>query len=119
MRRQRGFSLVEIMVALTVFAVAALALVKASQNAVSQLLHTEQRFFAGLAAHNQMVELQLSERVDDTEGSRENGGYRFDWTLDVTETEVPGFLRLDLTVFSEDSEDALSRLSAFRRETTQ
>lgn len=119
MHRQQGFSLVEIMVALTVFAVAALALVNASQNAVTQLLHTEQRFFAGLAAHNQMVELQLSESVDDSEGSRENGGYRFDWTLDVIETEVPGFLRLDLTVFSEDSEDALTRLSAFRREAQQ
>ncbi|MGL5728054.1 MAG: type II secretion system minor pseudopilin GspI, partial [Plesiomonas sp.] len=68
---KRGFTLLEVLVALAVFAVAALAVMQAASGHVRSLSLLEEKLFAGWVAENQQALLALmpaSERVREQRG---------------------------------------------------
>lgn len=59
MNTERGFTLLEVMVALAVFAVLAIAVLSACQFVLNQSDALRERLFAGWLADNQLSELRL------------------------------------------------------------
>ncbi|AMB87476.1 type II secretion system protein GspI [Pseudomonas agarici] len=63
MRAERGFTLLEVMVALAVFALLAAAVLSASQYVLQQAGTLQERLFASWLADNQLTELRLQPSV--------------------------------------------------------
>lgn len=100
-RHKRGFTLVEVMVALAIVAIALAAGARAS----GALLHNAQRqsdtLVAQLCAENELVRIRLAAQlppIGETSFSCEQGGVSLDGTLAVTATPNPNFRRVDAHV---------------------
>lgn len=103
----RGFTLIEVMFALAVFAVAATALISAATQAVDTTFELRQRTQALLVAQNTLAEMQAYNkptRVSTGRLERENFGRRWwvHWQAMDPESETwgPWLLRLTLDVRS-------------------
>ena len=62
MKKQAGMTLIEVMVALAVFALAGLAMMQATLQQTRQLGRMEEKTLAGWLADNQLVQLRLENR---------------------------------------------------------
>ena len=110
--RARGFTLVEVLVALAIVAIA----LTAGLQATSALTHNAQRqssvLLAHLCAENELVKSRLSRQMPDIGESRaacEQAGRTFEVSVSVLPTPNPSFRRVDAQVF--DGADAVLRLS--------
>ncbi|MGL5800291.1 MAG: type II secretion system minor pseudopilin GspI [Plesiomonas sp.] len=98
---KRGFTLLEVLVALAVFAVAALAVVQAASGHVRSLSLLEEKLFAGWVAENQQALLALmpaAERVREQRGQTELAGQMWYWRSKPVKTETPLLQAVDLSV---------------------
>lgn len=100
-RPARGFTLIEVLVALAIVAIALSAGVQAS----NALLHNAQRqsdtLLAQLCAENELVKMRLSQQmpgVGDSDFSCEQAGRSFGGTLSVFATPNPSFRRVEAHV---------------------
>ena len=110
MRRQAsGFTLVEVMVALAVVAVALPALLLTLSQQIDGLRYLENRSQAQWVAANRLAELRLVLGASGTlqtgvvSGSEELADRSWFWWSEGTETQVPGFYRYEIIV--SDQED--------------
>lgn len=110
---QRGFTLLEIMVALLLFAVGAVSLAKVIGSSASHVDELARRQFAMLLAHNQMALAQLEGRIANDNGKAVQGPYQYYWDMQVAKTDTDAILRLDLDVRDDPNEPPLASLSAF------
>lgn len=79
----RGFTLVEVMVALVIAAIALSAVARSVMQSTDTTIVLRDRQMALWVAQNQMAEVQLSRSwpsLDTTEGSEELGGKHWLWT---------------------------------------
>ncbi|SHI20624.1 type II secretion system minor pseudopilin GspI [Ferrimonas marina] len=60
MRRAKGFTLIEVMAALMIFATAAIAVINTTSVQLSSVPLLEERTLANYVAHNRMVDIQLA-----------------------------------------------------------
>lgn len=100
-RTQRGFTLIEVMIALTVIAVALAAIIKATAGATSQTTYLRDKTFAHWVAMNRVTELQL-ERAWPSEGNSSGSVDMADqvwrWNQTVKNTPDPGVRQVDVEV---------------------
>ena len=114
MKAERGFTLLEIMVALAVFATLSAALLSASQFVLQQSARIENRLFAAWLADNQLSELQLG-LAPLTLGQRSQTS-RFaqrDWRLSqrIVRESKTSLYRVELSVSLGDSEQPVHSLT--------
>jgi general secretion pathway protein I len=101
MAPERGFTLVEVLVALAIFAVALTAALRTCAIATDSALDFRERLLAGWVAENRLAAYriglvpELGERV----GTAEQGGIAFTWRERVSATELPLNRRIDVHVF--------------------
>jgi len=96
-----GFTLLEMLVALAVFSLAALALIRLQAVAVRTAADLDQRQMARLVARNQMVELLTSPEmlaIGEQQGETENGGRTWHWDRKVSKAGERDIVRVDLRV---------------------
>lgn len=122
-RTSRGFTLLEIMVALAVLALAMGALVKTSSDYTSNQTYLRERTMTLWVARNVLVQHQLKHqwpRVGERKGSAEMGGQEWDWRAKISQTEEPKLRRIDIEVRAVDAEDEdpVTVLSGFLRKTS-
>ncbi len=89
----RGFTLIEVMVALAVLAIALGAAIQAVSAQVSSADHLRGRTFAHWVAMNQIAEIQVMNRfppVGRERGEEEMAGHRWHWTRIVSDPGIPG-----------------------------
>lgn len=80
--RHRGFSLIELLVAMAVFALAVLALLNLSGESTRTAAHVEERVLAGIVAQNLAAEAMLADAgalAAPAGGIEELGGRRWRW----------------------------------------
>jgi general secretion pathway protein I len=117
-RSSRGFTLVEVVVALAIVAIGMLAVFKTIGDTVHNVSDLRDRTFAAWIADNRITEVRISGEmpsVDETAGELEYAGRRWHWVTNVSQTQVAGLRRIDVGVRRDgDAEDtALVKLSGF------
>ena len=98
---ERGFTLLEMLVALAVFSLAALALVRLQGVTLHTAADLDSKAMGQIVARNLMVEVQTEpapHTLGSEEGDDDNGGRRWQWTRAVRATNDRRLLRVDLTV---------------------
>ncbi|WP_265587568.1 type II secretion system minor pseudopilin GspI [Sphingomicrobium arenosum] len=100
MRTTRGFTLIEMLVALSIFSIAALALLRIDGYAVSTAANLRENGLARLVAANEAA-LVTSDPAAPTRGQSSkqvvNGGQAFAVITDVSPTPDPRFLAVTIT----------------------
>ncbi|MBB4641033.1 type II secretion system minor pseudopilin GspI [Rhizorhapis suberifaciens] len=99
--KARGFTLIEMLVALSVFSLAALALLKLQGFTLATTADLDQKLLGQIVARNLAVEL-LSDPappgLGQTSGDVENGGQLWHWTRKAKLTDDPRIIQIDLRV---------------------
>lgn len=104
-KAQRGFTLVEVLVALAILAVTLGAGVKASGSLVLNAQRQLQVSSAQWCADNHLTELKLTRAFPGTgqsEFSCEQLGIRYRGSVRTQNTPNPNFRRVDVQIFSEE-----------------
>lgn len=121
MNRQRlqGFTLLEVLIALAVLALAMGAVIKAASDYTSNQSYLRDRTLAMWVARNVLVEYQVKGEwlsVGERKGIREMGHQEWRWLARISQTEEAELRRLDVEVYpldSDDDENPVSVLSGF------
>lgn len=107
---QRGFTLIEVVVALAIVAIGMLAVFKTIGDSVNNVEALRDRSFAGWIADNRITEIRLSGQlpsVEETAGEVEFAGRQWHWVTKVSQTQVQGMRRIDVSVRRDgDPEDS-------------
>jgi len=112
---ESGFSLVEALVALAVFAMAGVSLVQMQSSSLSTFARVETRALADLLAQNTLTEI-VSAQAPPSAGAREENVAFADrqWTRSISVVDVPGADTRRVTVeISAPDAPNLVRVSAF------
>ena len=110
--RPGGFTLIEVLVALAIVAIALSAGLQATSALTRNALRQSSVLLAHLCAENELVKVRLSTQmpsVGDTSITSEQGGESLAVTVSVAPTPNPSFRRVDAQVF--DGPDPVLRLS--------
>lgn len=98
---ERGFTLLEILVALAVFSLAALALIRLETASVRGAAVLDRTLVANMVARNVALEGVTDARpptVGQSAGVEANGGQTWRWTRQVTPTGDAKIVRIDVAV---------------------
>ena len=105
MRPERGMTLLEVLVALAVFALAGLAMVRTVTGQMVALGDMEEKTLATWVADNQLAELTLAKRwpgLDWTKGQEKMAGRTWYWRWQGVETNDDNFRALDVQVSTDE-----------------
>ena len=118
--RNRGFTLLEVLVALLVFGLIATAAAEVGSNYISSFERVRDKTLAGWLAENRVNELRLQEQLPDISDNSDDtdyGNYRWRVTTVVLGTAEPTMRRVEVTVakYPDGQSEPFSvhRLSAF------
>ncbi|WP_025822718.1 type II secretion system minor pseudopilin GspI [Shewanella marina] len=101
MKHVKGMTLLEVMVALAVFAIAAVAVVNSIGAQVANLPILEERTLAQWVADNQMVDARLEQdfpAIGKKDGQTELAGKEWYWRKQVIKTTDEQFRMIQITV---------------------
>jgi general secretion pathway protein I len=115
--RMRGFTLLEVLVALAILAVALTAAVRAASSATDSTGELKARLLAGWVAQNRLAE-HIARRSfplpGESEGASAQAKLTFRWREIVSQTPNPAFRKIEIRVFPEgDKNRVLAQLSAY------
>lgn len=113
--RMGGFTLLEIMVALAIFATLATAVLSASQYVIKQAGAVEERLIAAWVADNHLTELRLHPGMAVGQAQTIAQMNRRDWVVrqHIRETGDPPLLSVEVEVSLGDREQPLYRASSW------
>ncbi len=115
--RRKGFTLIEVLVALAIIAIALMAALRAAGQGTSNVGELRSRLLAGWVAENLLAEhraradwLPLGMQT----GSGRQSGQDFTWREEVIATPNASFRRVDVRVFAAgDESHSLAHLAGF------
>lgn len=115
----RGFTLVEVLVALAVLAIALAAVMRAMAQAVDTTVSLRDHSVALWVAQNRLTEHEMRQdwpAADTIDGEAEMGGEKWYWREQVSTTPEPKIRRIEITVRrTADSKDTRARLVGYLR----
>jgi general secretion pathway protein I len=100
-RNQQGFTLIEMLVALTVFSLAALALIRLEGASLRGATAVDRSLLAGIVARNVAVEALTSPQppaLGTSQGVENNGGRQWRWSRIVEPLGDGNALKIDIAV---------------------
>lgn len=99
----RGFTLIEVLIALAILAIAMAAISRTSIVATDTTLALKERTLGTWIAQNRLADNIAHKRFPSTgtnEGEETQAGVAFKWRETVSETPEPHFRRIEIQVFS-------------------
>lgn len=115
--KESGFTVVETLVALFVFALAGVGLISMQTQSIDSYARVETRALASIVAENQLTDamaLRAPPRVGSREGETDLGGRTWHWRLEVAATDDSATLRLQASAFAAGQASATATVSAYR-----
>lgn len=113
----KGFTLIEVMLALAVFSIAGIALLSTASNNARNIGYLESKMFANWVASNQLVAASLDEKwppKNKLKGEVELAGRAWFWQQKVSETTDKDMRAIVMEVrLREDDELAISSLTTY------
>lgn len=112
-----GFTLVEVLVAVAVLAIALAAVISAMAQQARNAGYLRDKTLALWVAHNRLAELQLEPELPATgrsDGKAEMSGLQWTWRVAIASTEDPYLNRVEIQVYAPDQDEtALASLTGF------
>ena len=109
-RRDRGFTLIEVLVAIGIAAIGLAAVLAVVTNSAGNAGSQRTRTLASWVALNQITRTRLGTSLpaaDVTKGDVEYANLKWKWEQNVTQTDVPNIRRIDVRVrLADDADDA-------------
>lgn len=118
----KGFTLVEVMVALTIVAFSLTAIAASMNQMIDAANAMRDRTYASWIAQNKIAELRLANvlpEVSSTSGEVEFANGDWSWRTVVSETGIENFFRVDVSVSHAGSEYVIRTVTGFIGEPVQ
>lgn len=115
-RLSSGFSLIEVLIALAVVALALLALTRTTSVQVQSFDALRERTLAGWVAADVLTDTRLASAFPATgrsDGRMQLGGRDWRWTRDVQATPNAEIRRIDISVFLEETHAPSATINGF------
>ena len=110
----RGFTLIEVAVALLVISMGMLAAIEAVSDTASKSARAREKTLAHWVAMNRLTEMRLEAsppRVAKSSDEVEMGGRRWKWTAEVQPTALESMRRIDVSVRPAETDEEYSTAS--------
>jgi general secretion pathway protein I len=115
--KQAGFTLIEVLVALAIVAIALMSALRAAGQGTNNAGELRSRLLAGWVAENMLAEHRARGDwlpLGIQRGTGREGGLDFSWREEVIATPNPSFRRVDVRVFATAEEShSLAHLAGF------
>ena len=106
MKKYHGFTLLEVLVALSICAMAGIAAMQATGEHIHHLSSIEEQTYGSWVAENVLVEQRTKgekwQGKNGTRGSEMMAGIEWFWRQDVVPTADKSFVKVTINVFTDD-----------------
>ena len=118
MKKYHGFTLLEVLVALSICAMAGIAAMQATGEHIHHLSSIEEQTYGSWVAENVLVEQRTKgekwQGKNGTRGSEMMAGIEWFWRQDVVPTADKSFVKVTINVFTDDKyENSIYELSTY------
>lgn len=116
MKQQRGMTLLEVMVAMAIFAYAAMSLFHLTTEHLRSQQYLQTKSMAHWAAQNKLVDILLEDKLDDVKqkGTIEFAGKQWYWQVEKLDNASEMLKTLRVSVREhEDDESAIAEVQTF------
>ncbi|EKF9101481.1 type II secretion system minor pseudopilin GspI [Vibrio cholerae] len=102
MKSKRGFTLLEVLVALAIFATAAISVIRSVSQHINTVNYLEEKMFAAMVVDNQMAQVMLNpQSLAAREGSEQMAGRTWYWKQSPVKTADNLLKAFDVSVVTE------------------
>ena len=111
-RRGKGFTLIEVLVALAVVAIGMAAVLEALTSSANTAMYLQDKTFAEWVALNRLETVRLAGAIPSAGSSNDTvqyAGESWEWRQKVTATRIPGMVQIQVDVRPADSKASAER----------
>jgi len=111
-KRQRGFTLIEVLIALMVISISLVAIAGEMISMLNAANTMQERTYASWIAHNKITEMRLANvvpEVSTSSGELDYANREWAWRAVVSETGVENLFRVDVTISEPGGEPLIYR----------